>query len=319
MKTPSFWYQPPSFYSKILAPLGALYGLAGRIRRAQATPYKPSVPLICVGNVTAGGTGKTPTSIALAGIIKSMDETANPVFVTRGYGGKEKGPLYVDLSHHGVEDVGDEALLLAEVAPCAVGRNRAETIRAEEEMATHIILDDGLQNPTFEPSLSLMVVDGGAGFGNECLIPAGPMRETLDEATKRIDAVILIGDDTHGVTKRISKPILRAHFKTILPPSFLTKPNVLAFAGIGRPEKFYTSCREAGLSVDATQDFPDHHVFTYKELQALETKARSENLRLITTAKDYVRLPDLFRSKVGVLEIQLVFDRDDDVKALLKL
>lgn len=316
MKTPSFWYKPAGLRAKLLSPLGFLYGKAGRMRRAYSKPYISKVPLICIGNLTAGGAGKTPTALALVSLIKEQDPNANPVFVTRGYGGSREGPLRVK-RYHTAQGVGDEALLLAQAAPCFIGRNRVAAIKEAEREATHIILDDGLQNPSFVPTKTIMVVDGAVGFGNEHLIPAGPLRERFQDALPRVDAVVIIGDDAQGLSKRLEKPIFRAHLKPQLPPDMSGK-DVLAFAGIGRPEKFYKSCRESGLSVVQTRDFADHHVFSFKELQDLEVTAATKGLHLITTAKDFVRLPELFATNVSVLGVQLAFDHEDEVKTFLE-
>jgi len=319
MKAPSFWYKKHSLISKVLLPISALYFLAGKIRKINAKPYQSKIPVICIGNITAGGAGKTPTCLAILKIIKEANKNANPVFVTRGYGGKEKNVIKVDLKKYSSIDVGDEAILLAQKAPCFVGRDRAKAIKMAEKEASHIIIDDGMQNPFFKPAISIMVIDGKAGFGNEHLIPAGPLRESLKNALSHIDFAILIGDDAHNISNRITKSIFRAHLKPLLQKSFALNPNVLAFAGIGRPEKFYDSCKDAGLSVEKTQSFPDHHVFSFKELQTLEKTAIKDNLQLITTAKDYVRLPKSFQNKVSVLNIELIFDNNKEIKEALNL
>ncbi len=316
MKAPTFWSKPSSLQACLLKPLGCLYVYAGKIRAFYIKPYKASIPVICVGNITAGGAGKTPTALTLCALIKEKKPTATPVFVTRGYGGQEKGPLRVDLQKHTAKDVGDEALLLAQEAPCWIGKDRAATVKEAEKEATHILLDDGLQNPTIQKDFCVLVIDGAAGLGNEHIIPAGPLRETLASALPRIDSVVLIGDDAHDLAKRIDKPIWRAHLRPH-PPMGLSERTFFAFAGIGRPEKFYTSCRESGLNLQKTKDFPDHHAFSFKELQKLDLEATEKNLTLITTAKDYVRLPTHFKQKVSVLGIELIFDRPEDIKKRL--
>jgi tetraacyldisaccharide 4'-kinase len=305
-QAPRFWFQPSGFRAKALAPLGCFYRVAGYVRRAGATPYRASVPVICVGNVVAGGAGKTPTALALAEFLKRRGE--QPVFVSRGYGGAETGPLFVDPETHTFHDVGDEAMLLARAAPCWIGRDRAAAVRAAERHASHIILDDGLQNPRVAPSLSLLVIDGASGLGNGKIIPAGPMRETLASALKRTDAVIMIGEDRQKLFPRFGKPVLGAHLITRLPENFPRLATFFAFTGIGRPEKFYTSCREAGLRLNGTRDFPDHHPYRAEEIEELLEHARVRGLKLITTEKDWVRLPADFRPKIPVLPVELGFE-----------
>lgn len=305
MKTPSFWYRKPTLPAYLLAPLGGLYRMGALVRRAFAKPYKAAVPTLCVGNIVAGGAGKTPTSIALARLIKRQG--GKPVFVTRGYGGKQKGPLLVDPRVHTAKDVGDEALLLAQIAPCWVARRRTDGIKEAEKEATHIILDDGLQNPSLAADINFLVVDGAVGFGNRLMIPAGPLRETLNDAFTRVSAIVMVGEDKMRVAQCLGKPVIQASLRPALPPVFLTEPNVLAFAGIGRPQKFYDSCTEAGLNIVLTRDFPDHHPYTIKDMSELSAAGHNKDLRLITTAKDWVRLPEAFRGDVAVLDIELVF------------
>jgi len=316
MKAPAFWYRKAGTKSRLLSPLGQVYRTGSLLRRALATPYKAKIPVICVGNIVAGGAGKTPTCLALKKLLGKHDPAARIAFVTRGYGGSEKGPLRVDPSKHTAREVGDEALLLARAAPCWIGRDRAAAIREAEKDATLIILDDGLQNPKIAPDINLLVVDGGVGFGNQQLIPAGPLRETMNDAFSRIDGIIMIGEDVQQVATYLGKPVCQAKLRPGLAAQYLNKPKVLAFAGIGRPQKFYDSCREAGLSVLQTRDFPDHHAYADSDLNELAQIAAHNDLSLITTAKDFVRLPTGYRSSVGVLEIELVFD---DPEKLLKL
>ncbi len=314
MKAPSFWYRKRGLLALLLAPFGQLYRCAGLLRRARATPYEASVPVICVGNIVAGGAGKTPTCLALYKLLHRQKPQQRIVFVTRGYGGTEKGPLRVDPKTHTAQDVGDEALLLARAAPCWIGCDRAAVIREAEKEADLIIMDDGMQNPHVAPTKTLLVVDGAVGFGNKQLIPAGPLRETLNDAFPRIDGIVMIGEDAHHTASYLGKPVVNATLKPGLSTAFLANPRVLAFAGIGRPSKFYTSCREAGLTLVETCDFPDHYAYTEQDLQKLSTQAQNLNVRLITTAKDLVRVPEAFRGQIGILEIELAFE--DEGKAL---
>ncbi|MDD3181566.1 MAG: tetraacyldisaccharide 4'-kinase [Alphaproteobacteria bacterium] len=314
MKAPAFWYRKRGIASLFLAPIGHFYRIAGLLRRALAKPYKASIPVICIGNIVAGGAGKTPTCLALKKLLLKRNPQERIVFVTRGYGGCEKGPLRVDLTKHTAKDVGDEALLLAQAAPCWIGTDRAATIREAEKESSVIIMDDGMQNPHVLPTTTFLVVDGTVGFGNGQLIPAGPLRETLNDAFSRIDAVVMIGKDKQRITSHLAKPVCSATLRPGLSASFLNHPKVLAFAGIGRPSKFYDSCRVAGLTIVQTQDFPDHYTYTDNDLATLTEKAAQLGVRLITTTKDFVRIPNAFQSNMAVLEIELVFE--DEMKLL---
>lgn len=316
MKAPAFWHKPLTLKAKLLLPLSGLFWLGGFLRRLSSAPYSAKIPVICVGNIVAGGAGKTPTAIALANML--LEQNARPVFVTRGYGGSEHGPLRVDPTQHTAKQVGDEALLLARVAPVWIARNRASAIKAAEAEATNILMDDGLQNPTFKPSKSFLVLDGTTGIGNGQLIPAGPLRESLSRALKHIDAVIMVGEDATNIAGQIHKPILHAYIRTDLPDDFPHEGKFFAFAGIGRPEKFYQTCREASLDLIGTADFADHHIFTELELLNLESKALKQHAKLLTTEKDWIRLPPNWQVKVKTLPIKMVFDIPELPRSYLK-
>lgn len=313
MKAPRFWYQKKGARAVLLAPLGHIYRTAGLLRRAVSTPYPAKVPVICAGNIVAGGAGKTPTCLALKKLINKHRPDIKIGFVSRGYGGSEKGPLRVDPKIHSAHQVGDEALLLARAAPCWVARSRALAIQEAEKGVDLIIMDDGLQNPKVQADLNLLVVDGAVGFGNKKLIPAGPLRETLNDAFSRIDAIIMIGEDKTNATACLGKPVLRAKILPGFSAAFLNAPKVLAFAGIGRPQKFYDSCREAGLSVMRTHDFPDHYFYSEADLGHLVDDAQRDKLKLITTTKDMVRIPMSFHDKIGTLDIELVFEDETEL------
>ena len=316
MRAPSFWYKPRGLKGAALLPLALIYRAASLYRRASTSPISVSVPLICVGNIVTGGAGKTPVALAIAEILEAAGK--KPVFVTRGYGGQEKGPLEVDLNRHTSKDVGDEALLLARVAPVWVGHDRAATVKAASAFASHIILDDGMQNPHLKPDQKFLVIDGEQGVGNGWLLPAGPLRETLADVKERITAIILIGkSDQQKISSQVSCPFIRARWQDKLPPTFNRLEKYFAFAGIGRPEKFFETCRDAGLKILGTKNFPDHHPYTSGELVDLEKTAISLNAKLLTTEKDWVRLDDHFRSKITPLPAQLIFDNAEDLIKLI--
>ncbi len=307
MRAPDFWVSDGPI-ARLLSPLGALYGLAGTLRRVVTTPLRLPIPVICVGNLTAGGTGKTPTALAIAALLAAAGK--RPAFLTRGYGGREAGPLVVDSKRHDAAAVGDEALLLAAAFPTLVARNRAAGgTLAIDQGADLLILDDGFQNPTLAKDFSLLVFDGGAGLGNGKLIPAGPLRESLADGAKRADFALIIGNDRTGLRQRLALPVLTG--RLVADPadvaSLRGKP-LFAFAGIGRPQKFFDSLTDAGLDLRGTVEFPDHHRFSAPELADLRLKARAAQAELVTTAKDFVRLAPDDRVAVSVLRIALTPD-----------
>jgi tetraacyldisaccharide 4'-kinase len=257
------------------------------------------VPVICVGNFTLGGAGKTPTALAVASLLARSGH--RPAFLSRGYGGSLPGPVRVDPDRHGPDEVGDEPLLLARAAPATVSRDRPAGARlAIAEGATCLVMDDGLQNPSLAKTFSLAVVDGEAGAGNWLPFPAGPLRASLAAQWPHVGAVVLIGGGSPG--ERIAReagargiPILRG----VLEPDAeaaerLRGRPVLAFAGIGRPEKFFRTLECVGARVVGRRAFPDHHAFTEGEVQGLLREAEAGGLALVTTEKDRVRLPASF-------------------------
>jgi tetraacyldisaccharide 4'-kinase len=322
MKTPRFWYpqrghSETSWPSDLLVPFSGVFKAGTCIRRAFAKAHRASVPVICIGNVVAGGAGKTPTAIALARILKEHGQ--KPVFATRGYGGTGD-VTYVDPEQHTSADVGDEALLLARSAPTWAGRDRIQTVRHAETHGTLIIMDDGLQNPYVVSTVSLLVIDGDVGVGNGRIIPAGPLRETLSDALDRVAGLIIVGErDRQNLAAQACIPVFRARLKPDLPAGFATTGKAIAFAGIGRPEKFYATARAVGLNLVATIDFPDHHAFTEADIAALRLKAKETGARLLTTEKDAVRLPAAFRAEVETLPVKLVFDDADAEEELANL
>ncbi len=288
----------------LLAPLGTAWDAASRLRRALARPYRAPVPVVCVGNLVAGGSGKTPVVLALAGSIGASGVALH--IVTRGYGGRLGGPLRVDPARHDAAAVGDEALLIAASSPCWVARDRAAGVRAAVASgAAAILLDDGFQNPGIAKDLSLVVVDAEYGFGNRRVIPAGPLREPAAVGLARADAIVLIGDGAapEGV-REAGCPIFRAELEPVLGERF-AGARVVAFAGIGRPEKFLATLNRVGASVIAAHPFPDHHRFSDAEIARLRDAAEEGDARLVTTAKDWVRLPARLRGGIEVLEVRV--------------
>ena len=313
MKTPKYW-QSNSFISKILHPFGMLYGFLTQLRLKIKSSHKVSVPVICVGNITAGGTGKTPVSISIAKLLAT--EMYHPFFVSRGYGGKLQDVI-VNNKKHTAQDVGDEPLLLSKQAPVGVNANRYEAAKtAVEQGADVIVMDDGFQNPSLHKDLSFLVFDGNYGIGNGKIIPAGPLRETLEDGIKRADAVIIMGKDKHELAKRCGLPVFFGHTEAV--QTTINDQDVVAFAGIGHPQKFYHTLKQQGFNVVKTIDFPDHHFYTRDELENIINEAQKLNAQIYTTSKDFVKIPPLYLQDINVLEIAVVWDNPEELVAFIK-
>ncbi|PWC40687.1 tetraacyldisaccharide 4'-kinase [Azospirillum sp. TSO22-1] len=315
MKTPAFWYRPAGALAGLLAPAGSLYGLGGALRMWLTTPRRAGVPVLCIGNLVAGGAGKTPVAVSILQALTARGVAAHAL--TRGHGGAERGPLAVDPARHGAADVGDEALLLAEHAPTWVARDRAAGARAAAAAgAQAIVMDDGFQNPALAKDLSLLVVDGATGFGNGRLVPAGPLREPVARGLARADAVVVMGDDRAGVAARVAPlPVLRARIEA--DEAELAGRRVLAFAGIGRPEKFFDTLRALGAGVAEAHPFADHHPYREDEVRRLLARAEALAAEPVTTAKDAVRLPTALRDRVRVLPVRAAWDDPAALDTLL--
>ncbi len=316
MREPRFWRRGGDPWpARLLSPVGALYGAATILRRWSHRPYRAPVPVVVAGGITLGGAGKTPLALTLATLLAAR----GPHFLSRGYGGSEAGPLRVDPSRHGAKDVGDEPLLLAGSAPTWVARDRAAGAKAAAAAgAGLIILDDGFQNPFLAKDLAFLAIDGESGLGNGHVFPAGPLREPIATALRRAQAVVLIGEDRAGLAGVIAGrcPILPARLVAADPGAVAGKP-VYAFAGIGRPEKFFANLEGAGAIVAGRREFPDHHPFSESELAEVLAAATALGAIPITTAKDRLRLPSGVRERVRVVEVKLVFEDPAAVEAVL--
>ncbi|MBR1949008.1 MAG: tetraacyldisaccharide 4'-kinase [Alphaproteobacteria bacterium] len=314
MKTPKHW-QTKNFLALGLFLPSCLYALATWFRIKTTTPKKVKVPVVCIGNLTAGGSGKTPVSISIAKILKQLGK--NPYFVSRGYGGN-LSDVEVDTNLHSPIEVGDEPLLLVEEAPVIVNHKRYDgALKAVDSSADVIIMDDGFQNPALFKDLSFLVVDGNVGLGNMFPIPAGPMREFLFQGKKRAHAVIILGEDKTKVADKFADlPIFYGEV-TVKQPEINNK-NVVAFAGIGRPQKFYDSLISCGLNVVKSFDFPDHYFYKKSDLNKIIDEAEKLGADIYTTSKDFVKIPSVYKNKIKVLDIEIKWKNIKELEAFIK-
>ena len=317
MRAPEFWRRDGAL-AHALAPLSWAWAAGARARGFRAKPARVGAPVICVGNLTVGGTGKTPTALALLHHLRGRGRS--PHALTRGYGGGLAGPLRVELEHSAAQ-VGDEALLLAQAAPTWVARDRAAGARAAVAAgADVVVMDDGHQNPTLAKDLSLIVVDGAYGFGNGRLLPAGPLREPIGAGLARADAIVLVLPTLGEAPAPFATgglPVLRARLIPELQAEGFSGVRVLAFAGIGRPEKFFATLAGLRAQVVEAHAFADHHAYAPHEVMALVEKAQRLDAVPITTTKDAMRLPPDARAMVQVLRVALEFEEPAALEALL--
>lgn len=331
LEEPSWWYGVPNRthpLQSLLAPVGRLYGWIAETRYRNRQPYRARLPVICVGNFTAGGTGKTPLALHIAQMIQARGGA--PAFLTRGYGGREAGPLWVDRDTGGAKRYGDEPLLLARVAPTLVGRDRAEGARWIENSGrtiTAIVMDDGLQNPMLAKDLTIAVVDGQRGLGNGQVIPAGPLRAPVDFQLGLVDAIVV----TEGLSpptsasgvmeilrRRFPGPVLGVERRPKGNTDWLGETPIVAFAGIANPERFFALLESLGAHIAARIAFTDHHPFTRADAERLVALARTHAAQLVTTEKDHVRLasdaalPEAFRDSTRTLAIETVLNERDE-------
>ena len=300
MREPAFWWHPPSWQSRLLTPVASLYGSIAS-RRMQRAGGTVGLPVICVGNYHVGGAGKTPVALALTSMLRARGE--RPFLLSRGYGGRLHGPVVVDTVRHTARDVGDELLLLARAAPAILARDRmAGALLARTAGASVIIMDDGFQNPALRKDLSLIVMDAQRGVGNGAVFPSGPLRAPLAAQIARTDAIIIVGNGTHADSSRPDFSSVTGHCKSAIPMiaahivpeetslTALRGKRLLAFAGIGDPQRFFATLTASGLDVVAKQSFPDHHPFGVAEMRRLAAKALQGDLTMVTTEKDWVRI-----------------------------
>lgn len=311
MQAPGFWHRPAGVWARVLSPLGAIYGFATARRLAAGQPEKLGVPVICVGNINAGGTGKTPTVIALAE--RLLARGLSPHVVSRGYGGSLEGPVRVNEQTHIAEQVGDEPLLISAFCPVWVAKDRLSGARdAITAGADVILLDDGFQNPAIFKDISIVVVDAVQGFGNGYVLPAGPLREPVTVGLSRADLVLSIGLDKaqNSFTSKWGGKIQSPHISGRLEPLETgmdwSGSRVFAFAGIGNPEKFFATLRGLGAEVVKSEPLEDHQPLSQSLMARLQAEAKGLNAQLVTTEKDAMRLPSELRASVMTVPVRLV-------------
>jgi len=327
LRAPDFWWQRAGIAAALLYPAGAVYG-AIATQRLKRKGYRAKIPVICIGNPTMGGAGKTPTAVAIGNWLKR--EGKKVFFLTRGYGGSEEGPLLANLEKHSAHEIGDEAPLLAAIAPTVIAHDRAAGAKfAEENGADVIVMDDGFQNSSLVKDFSVLVVDGTKGLGNGLPFPAGPLRAQLSPQLRRAQAMIVVGDGEAGNN---AARLAKAHSLQVFRGRLASDPDsaanvksksVLAYAGIGAPEKFFHSLEAAGAIVSAWKSFGDHHRYTAADAADLLAKAEQGGLELITTEKDLARMRgnDILtklRERSKALRVRLSLDDENGAFATIK-
>ncbi len=322
MREPAFWWRKAGLAAGLLAPVAVCYGVIAA-RRMARKGRRAAVPVLCVGNFTHGGAGKTPTVLTLGKMLQEAGR--RPFFLSRGYGGSLAGPRLVDAKSDGAAQVGDEAALLARVAPTIIARDRVAGAQAAAAAGAEVIvMDDGLQNGSLAKDFTLAVVDGRRGLGNTCVFPAGPLRAPLAAQLACSDALLVIGSG-EGAREIAAAGLPMFHGRLLADTAHIAElkaRRVLAFAGIGDPEKFFATAAEAGIMVAQSQPFPDHHRFTAEEAAWLIMRAEHDGLALLTTEKDRARMAGepllaALAEKTHVLPVTLVVEEADALRALV--
>ena len=319
MKAPQFWYEPNTWKAKFLYPLGYFYNLLTLLRGKLAKPQSYSCLTICIGNLNVGGTGKTPTTIALAQHF--LKKGLQVHVVSRGYKGKFQGTFLVDPQKHKSDEVGDEPLLISEFTSVWVSNKRKNGIAAAENAGAQIVLlDDGFQDPSFHKDFSLIVVDGEKGFGNKKCMPAGPLRENIVQGFKRADALVIVGERIYKFdTFPTHLKIIHSTLKPIETGMNWKEGKYLAFAGIADPSKFFKTLRSLGANLIDCVALSDHQKLDGQVLKRLERKANLAHAQLVTTEKDAVRLSNTYRKKVLSLPVRIEFDDKNELENLFNI
>ena len=318
LKAPKFWYlKKDTFLSRSLYPLSLLFRLGTKIRNITSHNNKFKFPVICIGNIVVGGAGKTPVAIKIGELLKIAGY--NPHFISKGYAGIVKRSTLVE-TWHSPKSVGDEPLLLSQIAPTWIGKDRNNSIKLAKNMgADCIIMDDGFQNPSIHKDFSIIVINAAQEFGNKRVMPAGPLRESIKRGLSRTNLIVMIGEITNSLQKIIPDhiPIIEAKFKINNENKIFKGQKITAFAGIAYPEKFFNSLREQGAKIIKEITYPDHHIYDENDLLSLAEIANKTQSILVSTQKDFVRIPKSYRSLVNTLEGKIFFEKEDIIKEIL--
>tara|TARA_Y100001970_G_scaffold3563_1_gene4095 strand:+ start:3515 stop:4507 length:993 start_codon:yes stop_codon:yes gene_type:complete len=318
LKAPKFWYQKKdTVLSNSLYPLSLLFRFGTKIRHLISKKQRSPLPIICIGNIVVGGAGKTPVSLKIGKLL--IKAGYKPHFISKGYSGLVKNSTLVQ-TWHSARSVGDESILLSEVAPTWVGPDRIfSSSLAKKNGGDCLILDDGFQNPTIDKDFSIIVISAEQEFGNKRVMPSGPLRESIRRGLSRTDLVIVIGDISEDLknTLSINIPIIEANFEIKKQTKIFKGQNITAFAGIAYPEKFFKSLKEQGAKIVKEISYPDHYIYNENDLLSLAETANNTKSILVSTQKDYVRIPKSYRSLVNTLEGEIVFKNEEFLINLL--
>ena len=318
LKAPKFWYlKKDTFLSRSFYPLSLLFRLGTKFRNVISYTNKFTFPVICIGNIVVGGAGKTPVAIKIGELLKFAGY--NPHFISKGYAGVIKKSTLVE-AWHSPKSVGDEPLLLSQIAPTWIGKDRNSSIKlAKKKGADCIIMDDGFQNPTIHKDFSIVVINASQEFGNKRVMPAGPLRESIARGLSRTNLIIVIGEIKNSLQKNIPDhiPVIQAKFKINNENKIFKGQKITAFAGIAYPEKFFTSLGEQGAKIIKEITYPDHHIYSENDLLSLAEIANKNQSILVSTEKDFVRVPKSYRSLVNTLEGKIYFEKENIIKEIL--
>lgn len=311
--TPKFWYKRRGLLAYLFLPFSWFYQQIHKINQyRKISSYKADIPVICVGNAIAGGGGKTPTVMALIQLVKTYKIVKNPYIISRGYGGDIQHSHLVDITKDTAQNVGDEPLLLAHHAPVIIGKDRQSSIKlAQEKDADLIIMDDGFFNHSIFKDIKILVIDRNMDFGNGLTLPAGPLREPLKSILPKTDYIITIGPKFQS-----DLPVFES--KLLILSNHIDKKNYIGFCGIGFPEKFKSTLYKSGYELEDWYEFADHHMYCNHEIKNLLDIAKNKNCRLITTAKDYVKIPARYKEMIDVLDVELKFEDEAKLIETLK-
>jgi len=312
LKAPKFWYQKQDTYlSNSLYPLSLLFRFGTKIRNLISNKEISPLPIICIGNIVIGGAGKTPVSLKIGKLL--IEAGYSPHFISKGYAGLIKKSTLVK-SWHSATSVGDESILLSEIAPTWIGNDRIiSTNLAKKEGSDCLIMDDGFQNPRIQKDFSIIVINSTQEFGNKRVIPSGPLRESIKRGMSRTNLVVVIGEISNELQKNIPNniPIFEAKFEIDKKNKIFKSQNIIAFAGIAYPEKFFNSLEEQGANIIKKISYPDHYIYNENDLLSLAETANKTKSILVSTQKDHVRIPKLYRSLVNTLNGEIIFKNED--------